>query len=88
MPRAPILLPLVGGLLLTACGDSRPFGAARVPPPDAQATAPCARPEDMLGAGDWEVIAGRIGLALIRCGQEKQLLAAWAAGVLEATGKD
>jgi hypothetical protein len=42
----------------------------------------------MLGAGDWEVIAGRIGLALIRCGQEKQLLAAWAAGVLEATGKD
>ena len=42
----------------------------------------------MLGAGDWEVIAGRIGLALIRCGQEKQLLAAWAAGVMETIGKD
>lgn len=85
MPRAPILLPLVGGLLLTACGDSRPFGAARVPPPDAQATAPCARPEDMLGAGDWEVIAGRLGLALIRCGQEKAALAAWAHDVVDLT---
>jgi hypothetical protein len=83
MPRAPILLPLIGGLLLTACGDSRPFGAARVPPPDAQLTAPCQRPEAMLGAGDWEVIAGRLGLALIRCGQEKAALAAWAIDVVE-----
>ena len=28
----------------------------------------------MLGAGDWEVIAGRIGDALIECGAEKAAL--------------
>jgi hypothetical protein len=39
----------------------------------------------MLGAGDWEVIAGRLGLALIRCGQEKAALAAWAHDVVDLT---
>ena len=34
---------------------------------------PCERPETYLGAGDWEIIAGRIGDELIACAAEKQV---------------
>lgn len=83
MRPVPILTPLLAALLLTACGGWKPSGGVRVPPPDAALMAPCARPEDQLRGGDWEIIAGRLGLALIRCGQEKQALADWSADVVE-----
>jgi len=34
-------------------------------------TEPCDDPKDHLGAGDWEIIAGRLGDALIECGVKK-----------------
>jgi hypothetical protein len=35
------------------------------------------------GAASWEAMAGRLGVALIRCGQTKAALAAWATDVVE-----
>lgn len=86
MRRVMILLPLAVALTLPACATSKPSGKVRVPPPDAALVAPCATPEAQLKAGDWKVIAARLGLALIRCGQEKAALAAYVKdvrGVLE-----
>jgi hypothetical protein len=34
-------------------------------------SAPCARPEVFLDAGDWEIIAGRLGSELINCGAKQ-----------------
>lgn len=83
MKFAPILGLLIAAPLLTACGGLKPSGSVRVQPPDASLTAPCPKPQAYLGAGDWEVMAGRLGVALIRCGQEKQALAEWAGAVVE-----
>lgn len=71
------LLLLIVALPLTACDDLKPSGGQRVPPPDAQTVAPCDLPEQHLAANDWEIVAGRLGLALIQCGQEKAALAAY-----------
>jgi hypothetical protein len=69
---------------MTACADLKPSGAARVPPPDAVLTAPCPTPEAVtVGAASWEAIAGRLGVALIRCGQTHAALAAWSTDVVE-----
>jgi hypothetical protein len=43
----------------------------RAAPPDATVTAPCDAPERHLRGNDWEVIAGRLGLALIDCGERQ-----------------
>lgn len=83
MTRVPIPGLLSAALLLTACGGLKPSGSVRVQPPDAALVAPCPKPGAYLGAGDWEVMAGRLGVALIRCGQEKQALADWASDVVE-----
>jgi hypothetical protein len=77
MRPVPILLLLTVAPALTACGGWKPSGGLRVPPPDAALTAPCDRPEAHLRGQDWEVIAGRLGLSLIRCGQEKAALGAY-----------
>lgn len=58
----------------------------QAPAPDAALTAACPRPERHLRAGDWEVIAGRVGVDLIRCGQEKAALAAYVADLRAAIG--
>ena len=84
MKPAPILALLAVCLTLTACATSKPSGGVRMQPPDAALTAPCPKPQAYLGAGDWEIMAGRLGVALIRCGQEKQALADWAGDVVEA----
>lgn len=81
--RALIPLLLLAALALTACGGLKP-GGAQIPRPDTSLTAPCARPENHLGAGDWEIMAGRIGDDLIRCGQEKEALAAYINDVIGA----
>ena len=73
MKRAQILLLLTAFPALTACGGFAPAGV-RLPPPDPAITEPCQRPEVYLGAGDWEVIAGRIGDALLVCGENHKAL--------------
>ena len=74
MPRALTLLLLIAAPALTACAGSPPGGVGYIPPPDGSLTSPCERPEAHLGERDWEIIAGRIGDALIECGAEKAAL--------------
>ena len=74
MRHAPILMLCIASLSLTACGGWNGFGAAQIPRPDASVTAPCPRPEVFLAVADWEIIAGRLGVALIECGAEKAAL--------------
>jgi hypothetical protein len=71
MRHAPILLLLIAAPALTACGGLKASGGLRAAPPDATVTAPCDAPEQHLRGGDWEVIAGRLGLALIDCGERQ-----------------
>lgn len=81
MKPATILTLLCASLMLTACAASKPSGSVRVPPPDTALTRPCDRPEAALSASDWEIIAGRIGVSLIQCGQEKAALVDYVAGL-------
>jgi hypothetical protein len=83
MKRAVMVLTVP--LALTACAGSGPAGA-RLAPPDASLTAPCARPERHLGVNDFEIMAGRIGDDLILCGAKQAALAKWSTGVVEAMG--
>jgi hypothetical protein len=83
MRRGMMALPALW--LLTACDGFAPAGA-HLPPPDAALTAPCAHPSRHLDAGDWEIVAGRIGDDLIACGAAHAALAAWAAGVAQVMG--
>lgn len=83
MKRARILAPAALSLL-TACGGSGGAGALRIEPLPAEIAAPCDRPEDYLGVRDWEIMAGRIGDALIECGAEKQVAVDAYANVREA----
>lgn len=69
--RVQILLLLIAAPALTACGGWKPSGKVRAAPPDATVTAPCDAPERHLRGNDWEVIAGRLGLALIDCGERQ-----------------
>jgi len=39
-----------------------------------------------MSQGQVEIALGRMGDELIRCGQEKAALAAWAQGITETTG--
>jgi hypothetical protein len=71
MRHAPILLLLIAVPALTACGGLKTSGGVRAAHPDATVTAPCDTPEQHLRGGDWEVIAGRLGLALIDCGEKQ-----------------
>ena len=65
MPRA--LIPiLAASLTLTACSGSGPAGVIR-PPVPTEARIPCRAPAEFLAAGDWELIAGRMGDELVRC---------------------
>ncbi len=84
MRRGLILGLLLGGLtLLPGCG-SRTDGAfpdAKPTPVDESVLAPCPRPEAYLGVDDWEIMAGRLGDALILCGEKQAILAANARGL-------
>lgn len=51
---------------------------------DESVLAPCGDPRTHLGAGDWELIAGRIGDDLILCGKNHAALTDWARGTISA----
>ena len=67
MRHRSIAMLAIAALILTACGGSRPFTRATVPPLDSAVTAPCLAPEALLGSGDWLIVAGALGTALIEC---------------------
>lgn len=85
MPRAPILI-LAASQLLTACLGSGIAGPRINPLPPA-ALQPCAAPADLLGARDWEILAGRLGDALIDCEARRALAAQGYEGVRAAVGR-
>ena len=70
-----VLIPTLAAVsALTACTGSKGAGnGLRIEPLPAQVEAPCRHPSEFLGAGDWELIAGRIGDELIACSAEKQI---------------
>lgn len=85
--RALHLAPIAWLCLLTACTGFAPAGAISTQDLPPAATRPCGRPGDFLAPGpltqgQTEILVGRIGDELTRCGDEKAALAAWAAGVL------
>lgn len=90
-PTPTRIAPLCLVLLSSACA---PAGAPLPPPlPDLPAAIlqPCARPTDFLPGGPasqaaTEIMAGRIGDALVTCGAEKAALATWARGVAADLG--
>ncbi len=82
----PALIPMfVACLALTACNGSS-GGGLRIEPLPAAAQQPCPVPQDFLGARDWEIIAGRIGDALIECEGRRALAARAYEGVRRAAG--
>lgn len=85
MRYAPIPI-LAAPLLLAACNVSTVAGV-RIDPPPASIAAPCGHPREHLGAGDWELIAGRIGDELIDCRARHAALAEWSAGVIKVQGR-
>lgn len=88
MKRAKTLMLCGVCLALTACGGWRGAGAPRIEAPQEVFMQPCAHPSRHLRAGDWEVIAGRIGDALIECEAKRSGLAAWAAGLSNVLQSD
>jgi hypothetical protein len=84
MPRAPTLM-IVAFPLLTACFGSG-GGGLRIDPLPAEALRPCPAPSALLGAGDWEIIAGRIGDALIDCEGRRALAVAGYDGLRRSAG--
>jgi len=86
MKPAKILMPAAACLLLTACDDWSGAGAVRLEAPQAMFSQPCARPEGFLRASDWELVAGRLGDALIDCEAKRAGLDGWAEGVIKAAG--
>jgi hypothetical protein len=67
------MLALVSAL--TGCADWSGAGALRLDPLPASVEEPCPHPSDLLSRGgtvaDDEISLGRVGDALIQCGQEK-----------------
>jgi len=88
MKRAVILMCAVFPAL-TACGGLKGGGEGlqiRDLPPAAQQK--CQPPASFLNAGDWEIIAGRIGDELIKCENRRDLAVQAYQGVKAAAGGD
>ena len=86
MLRAVILM-LVVFPALTACDGWRAVGEGlSVPDLPAQARQECPRPAQFLGGGDWEIIAGRLGDALLRCEGRRDLAVRGFDGLRAAVG--
>lgn len=73
---ARILSLLVALPHLTACSGFAGSGSPNLERLPASIAQRCRRPEEFLGAGDWELIAGRIGSELILCGKKHQVAVA------------
>ena len=87
MPRAPILMSVVFPIL-AACGGWTGGGTGlTVSDLPAEARQECPHPSAMLRAGDWEIIAGRLGDALIRCEARRGLAVQAYDGVRAAVGQ-
>ena len=88
MTPAPTLwLPIVC-LLTAACSASSSGGVRLQPPPQ---TEPCRHPTTFLpppGTGDWELLAGRLGDELIRCGEDKAAMEAWVRSVVAVLNRE
>jgi len=82
MRPAPILI-LAACPLLTACFGSSVAGV-RLEPLPAAAQQLCPAPAAVLGTGDWEIMAGRLGDALIECEGRRALAVAAYEGAREA----
>lgn len=87
--RRGAILPLMCAFLgLTACNGWNVAGA-RVDPPAAVFAQPCPHPAYVaLGAEarkDWEIMAGRLGDALLDCETRRAGLNQWADGVISAS---
>lgn len=83
MKSGQILMLATAGLLLASCGGFNGAGV-RLPDLSADVRAPCPHPSKFIGAGDWELIAGRLGDQLIECGAEKAIAVAASDLVAEA----
>ena len=71
------ILILAAFPLLTACGGWKPGGSSHQSPDlPAPARVPCPQPASLLGGSDYEIIAGRIGDALIECEGRRQIAVA------------
>lgn len=69
-----LILTLAAFLPLAACSGSMRAGSGlTVADLPAQARQECLHPSAMLAAGDWEIIAGRLGDELIRCENRRAL---------------
>ena len=67
MPRALISMVVVSLTLAACSGSGRGGVGLKLPDLPPQARQECPHPSTLLGAGDWEIIAGRLGDELIRC---------------------
>ena len=84
MLRVLILMCAVFPILAACSGFVGGGTGLNVPDLPAQARQECQHPSVMLGAGDWEIIAGRIGDELIRCEGRRRLAVQGYDGVREA----
>ena len=66
-------------LLLRSCsGFNADGGQLQTPPIDSAVLTPCPHPSQFLSLEDWEIMAGRLGDALIECEARRALAAATA----------
>ena len=85
MPSSPIPA-LALSLTLTTCLGSAPGGVQPAPLPT-EARLPCTDPAELLGGGDWRLIVGRMGDALITCEGRRGLTVEAYDGLTEAVGR-
>ena len=78
---------ILASLALPSCSAPKGGGAFRIDPLPASVSTPCSRPESYLSAGDWELVAVRIGDALIDCGKKQAALVARDAAIRAAIGE-
>jgi hypothetical protein len=69
------------------CSAPETGGKVRIEPPPANVAAPCDHPSEFLSAGDWELIASRIGDALIYCGRKHEIMVERDVAIREAVSQ-
>lgn len=82
-----LLTATLACLLLTNCSAHDAGGPVQIDPLPANVAEPCKRPEVYLDAGDWELIAVRIGDELIDCGYKHRIAVEDGRAIREAVSK-